>query len=310
VRPLFVAGCQRSGTTAFTRYLNLHPEILVCRERYKYIPRRVTFDHFSFERIRAYSADETNVPEGQFVELLESKDRSKLKWIEDKNPDYYKHFDGLLRRNPDAHFIVLYRPLEEVAESFEARAKDPEDHWPARYDYALSVKLWNLALNRTREFVEGGQGHRVLVLDYHGFFHGDEETIALLSRFLEVEFDEATLDSWREIGTGFENSRRSKETLDEGQRSFVLDNKDRAAEEWILERIVRQHREPDEVFAEQPGSEERGGIHHLRQRNRRLSRKIEKLEDRISELESSPYRRILKKFANLKRTLTDGHRRT
>lgn len=305
MRPLFVAGCQRSGTTAFIRYLNQHPEVLVCRERYKYIPRQVTFDHFSFERILAYSEEETNVPEEQFVELLESKDPEKLKWIGDKNPDYYKHLDSLLRRNPDAHFIVLYRPLEEVAESFEARARDPEDHWPARYDYELSVKLWNLALNRTREFVEDGNDHRLLVLNYHGFFGLDEETIALLSRFLELEFDETILDSWRELSEEFGETRRSKETLDEDQRSFVRENKDRTAEKWVLERIELQKSAPDTAFSEQPISKERAEIQYLRERNRRLSRKLKKLEARIHELENSNYRRLLSKLGSLKDTLTN-----
>ena len=34
-RPLFVCGCARSGTTAFGDYLNQHPEVLLCQERYK-----------------------------------------------------------------------------------------------------------------------------------------------------------------------------------------------------------------------------------------------------------------------------------
>ena len=300
-----MAGCQRSGTTAFIRYLNLHPEVLVCRERYKYIPRQVTFDHFSFDRILAYSAEETNVPEEQFVELLARKEPEKLKWVGDKNPDYYKHFDGLLHRNPDARFIVLYRPLEEVAESFEARARDPEDHWPAHYDSGLSVKLWNLALNNTREFIEDGHNHRVLVLDYHAFFGVDEATIALLSRFLEIEFDETMLDGWRERSAGFGGARRRKEALDEDQRSFVLENKDHAAEEWVLGRIEHQKSDYDGAFTEHPASKERAEIRYLRERNRRLARKIKKLESRVSELESSGYRRLLKKLVSLKRTLTN-----
>lgn len=244
------------------------------------------------------------MPEEQYVELLVRKDPQRLKWIGDKNPDYYKHFDRLLRRNPGARFIVLYRPLEAVAESFEARARDPEDHWPAHYDFGLAVRLWNLALNRTREFVESGHGHRVLVLDYHGFFRMDEATIALLSRFLEIEFDEPTLDSWRELSKNFEGARRRKEALDEEQRSFVLENKDRAGEEWALGRIERQHSNADEVFSQQPNSEERAETQRLRERNERLSRKVRRLEDRIRELEGSGYRRLLRKFAGLKRRLT------
>lgn len=55
MRPLFIAGCPRSGTTALTRYLNLHPEILLCIERYKYLdPERITPDLFTFKRILNY----------------------------------------------------------------------------------------------------------------------------------------------------------------------------------------------------------------------------------------------------------------
>jgi hypothetical protein len=54
LRALFVSGCARSGTTAFSDYLNQHPELLVCRERYKYIADEITPDHFTFDRILDY----------------------------------------------------------------------------------------------------------------------------------------------------------------------------------------------------------------------------------------------------------------
>jgi hypothetical protein len=64
MRPLFVAGNQRSGTTALARYLNHHSQILICVERYKYVqPENITPDLFSFERILAVDPSETNVPE-------------------------------------------------------------------------------------------------------------------------------------------------------------------------------------------------------------------------------------------------------
>lgn len=199
--------------------MNAHPEVLICRERYKYIPREVTPEHFSFERILAYSEAETNVPEEQFVELLGRKDPAKLRWIGDKNPDYYQLFERLLRQNPGARFIVLYRPLEEVAESFEARASDPEDHWPAHYDHERAVKLWNLSLNRTRRFIEDDPGADVLILDYHDFFRRNETCVPLISRFLEIEFDDTVLEDWRERTIGFEKARRLKSYLDDEHHS-------------------------------------------------------------------------------------------
>lgn len=328
MRPLFVAGCQRSGTTAFTEYLNDHPEVLVCRERYKYIPWQVTSNHFSFERILEYSESETNVPEEQFVELLSRKDPARLKWIGDKNPDYYKLLGRLLRQNPGVRFVVLYRPLEEVAESFEARARDPDDHWPADYDFERAVMLWNLALTRTREFVESGQGASVLVVDYHDFFHNNEACAPLVSRFLDIELDDVVLGSWRERSKSFKRTRRRKSELGEEQISLIRQNKDRAAEEWVLGRIERQRSDLESLFEqdscglapppqrprprnrehiedlERTLEQERRKADELAKQNRRLVRKRRELEEQLRAIRTSRSWRLIRALDRVKARLT------
>jgi glycosyltransferase involved in cell wall biosynthesis len=253
VRPLFVAGCQRSGTTAFTEYMNVHPEVLVLRERYKFVPHQVTPDLLTFDRILAYSAGETNVPEEQYRELLGRKDPKRLRWVGDKNPDYYAYFGRLVRQNPGARFVVLYRPLEEVAESFDARARDPEDHWPASFDFRRAVEVWNNALRQTRAFAEGDPAAEVLVLDYRDFFHRNETCVPLISRFLEIEFDEQVLSDWRRRSAAFEEGRHQKAELTEEQRSFLESRKDHEAEEWILKRIEDQREDPEVCLRPRPG---------------------------------------------------------
>lgn len=326
MRPLFVAGCQRTGTTAFTEYMNSHPEVLICRERYKYMPLEVTFDHFSFERILDYSEAETNVPEEQYAELLTRKDPAELKWIGDKNPDYYKHFARLLEQNPGARFIVMHRPVEEVAESFEARAKNPEDHWPTHYDFELAVKLWNLALNNIREFVQNEPEANVLILDYHDFFRRTETCVPLISRFLEIEFPDPVLADWRERSAGFEGARRRKKPPTEEQASFIRQNKDYAAEEWLLGRIEEQRSNPEILAAQgstQPvrsprtprppdksarikelrGSlaQERRRVRHLRGKNHELTSKIQDLERRLREIQSARSWRLLQSLGRFRR---------
>lgn len=253
-RPLFVAGCQRSGTTAFAEYLNVHPEVMLLRERYKFIPHEVASDLLSFERILQYSAGETNVPEEQYVELLASKDQKKLKWVGDKNPDYYAFFGRLVRQNPGARFIVLYRPLEEVAESFEARAKDPEDHWPASFDLQKSVEVWNNALKRTKAFAEGDPGAEVLVLSYRDFFYRNETCIPLISHFLGIAFDNEIQKDWKIRSDAFERNRRQKTDLTQEQKNFLEERKDHAVEEWVLQRIEDQWDNPGICFRGRRGS--------------------------------------------------------
>lgn len=330
LRPLFVAGCQRSGTTAFVEYLNDQPEILVCRERYKYIPRQVTFDHFSFERILDYSESETNMPEQDYAELVARKDPQKLKWIGDKNPDYYQVFERLLEQNPGARFILLYRPLEEVAESFEARAKDPEDRWPAHYDFERSVKQWNLALNRTRKFIESGHADNVLIVSYHDFFYRNETCLPLLSRFLQIELDDRIRESWGARSTDFKNTRRTKNALSAEQVSFLSNNKHHAAEAWILDRIGKQHSNPESIFGQdfsqhvQPSAQpsllnskqrieylqtnleaELSKVARLEAQNRRLMKKLRKLEKQSETTQRSKLERLPRTLGDLRSRLSD-----
>ncbi len=283
-KPLFVAGCGRSGTTGLTYYLNQHESILVCIERYKAIPRRITPNHFAFERILDYRRGETNIPRERQAQLLEGKDPKKLKWAGDKNPGYVRNFETLLENNPGARFIVIYRPVEEVAESFDARAKDPGDRWLTGKDgIETGVERWNSSLRRTREFIEGGMGPSVLIVGYHDFFYRNEACVPLVSRFLDLEFDESVREAWKRMSLQFEKRRREKEPLSAEQKAFIQENKDHAAEEWMLERIERQWSEP-ELYMGDPDSaddEPRGAISGVD-----LSRRLRACEKRVEQLKS------------------------
>jgi hypothetical protein len=254
-KPLFVAGCQRSGTTAFAEYLNQHPRILVGIERYRRLPARtITPEFFAFKRILDYDGEETVRPKDYYVDLLEKKDEEKLAWIGDKNPNYVLHLDVLSQNNPGAHFIVLYRPVEQVAESWEVASSNPEDPWRGRENgFERGIQIWNRALQKTREFVENGTNPNVLIVAYHDFFYRNEDCTPLISRFLDLEFDETVRETWMEMTATFEGERRHKEPLTGKRAELVRENKDHAAEEWMLRRIDEQWRDLEREAEEAQG---------------------------------------------------------
>lgn len=244
MRPLFVGGCgQRSGTTAFADYLNQHQQILICRERYRHDARRINPSFFTFERILSQDEKVTNRRREYHAKLLKEKDPAKLKWIGDKAPVYVKRLKPLHENNPGARFIVLYRPVEEVAESFEARAKNPQDKWPSENGFEAGVRNWNRALRCTREFLEGDSERELLIVDYHDFFRENEACIALISGFLELEFDEKVREAWKRMSRRFVKKRRDKKPLNEEQTLVIEENKNHVAEKWILDHIERQYGE-------------------------------------------------------------------
>ncbi len=317
-RLLFVCGCDRSGTTTFADYLNGHPEILICQERFKAtMPQeKITPDLFTFERILDFRPGETENPIWKngyefFVkyhtELLANKDPAKLKWIGDKNPNYVRRMDLVAGNNPGARFIVMYRPIEEVAESWEARAKDPDDHWNSNRGFERAVKTWNLALKKTRWFIENSLAPRVLIVSYHDFFYRNETVIPLISRFLGLEFDESVTRAWADRTLEFERGRRSKETLSQEQRSFIQEHADRTTEAWVLDRIDKQRRKPGLYVQRNTKVALAASLDKMEAKTWRLHQRVKKLDLDLArsrrearELKSSRSWRLLNGLARVR----------
>jgi hypothetical protein len=299
VRPLFVAGCPRSGTTAVADYLNEHEEILVCQERYKNVARnKVTRDSFAFERILDFRPEETHrLPwdlerYGEYHrKLLAKKDPARLKWIGDKGPWYVQSTDVITENNPGARFIILFRSIEEVAESWEARAKDPKDPWRGERGVEVAVETWNLAYQKTREFVESSSVPRVLIVDYHDFFYRNVAVVDQISRFLGLELDESVTRKWRESSLKFESERRCKGALDDEQRSFVQEHADREAEKWILDRIERQWDDPG-LYVEEGAEAALASLNEAEAKMWRLRQRVRDLEHEMARERRESRRKV------------------
>lgn len=295
---LFVAGPGRSGTTAFSSYMNQHPRILICRERYKFLQPEITPDLFDPGRILDYRDGETNISRDYHEKLLSGKDLSQLRWVGDKTPSYVRNMPRLHANNPGARFIVLYRPIEEVAESYEARSKNPKDAWlGGKNGFEIGIRDWNVAMRRTRQFVESRARPEVLVVSYHDFFHRNEACIPLISDFLDLEFDPEVRRSWSNMSRSFEDKRRRKEPLSEEQARLIQSNRDYEAETWVLDRIQKQWdglggqpaepAPPDDGVKEKSAQSGGGGqgLARLRQRVQELEQSLEQERQRTQYLE-------------------------
>jgi hypothetical protein len=283
VRPLFIAAYPRSGSTALADYLNQHPGILICHERYNGLPRaKVTPELFTFEKILDYAPGERKRPRRyeravkRHAELLASKDPGRLQWIGDKG-QYVRGMDIVAENNPGARFIVLYRPIEEVAESWEARAQDYEDRWHSDRGFEIAVDIWNSALRTTREFIESSPAPRALIVAYHDFFYRNETVMPLISDFLELEFDESVTAAWRALSLSFAGRRRHKEPLSEEQQAFIEEHADRAAEAWVLDRIEKQWSESG-LYIEESREKALSSLHEMEARAWRLQQRVNTLE--------------------------------
>jgi len=310
---LFVCGCDRSETMALADYLNQHPEILVCQERPKTQQQgEIALDLSTFERMLDFGPEETgdsapNDDGNRLIRphagLLANRDPARLRWIGASNSDYARRMESVAGNNPGARFIVVHRPVEEIAESWEA--KDADNHQSSNNGLGREVITWNRSLQSTRRFIRESLVPRVLLISYHDFLYRTEALVPLISRFLELEFDESvTADLADEVPQS--GRVRSEERLGREKRSLIQKHANRAAEAWILDRIEKQWEEPGLYTQETTKAALATSLDEAEARTWRLQQKVKELERdrerrrrRFQELQSSRTWKLLNRISGI-----------
>jgi hypothetical protein len=306
-RPLFVCGCDRSGTTALADYLNRHPKILVCQDSIESEQQgEITLDPSTFERmvdpLPKEPGDAAPHNDGDRLikpraEFLANRDPSELQWIGTSNSDYLMRMESLAGNNPGARFIVMYRPIEEIAGSWEQ--EDADDHQDSNGGFGRAVKTWNRGLQGTRRFIRESLIPRVLLINYHDFLNRTETVAPLISRFLELELDETVR---AELSDEMPQSERSSET-----RSLIQKHANRAAEAWIVDRIAKQWVKPALYLQRTSKSALATSLEETDARTWRLQEKVRELErdrerrsQRSKQLQNSRTWKLLNRISSFR----------
>jgi hypothetical protein len=312
---LFVCGCDKSGTTALADYLNRHPKILVCQESSETTQQgEITLDPSTFERmldpLPKEPGDAAPHNDGDRLikppaELLANRDPSRLQWIGASNSDYLMRMESIAGNNPGARFIVMYRPIEEVAESWEP--VDADDRQNSNGGFGRAVKTWNRGLQGTRRFIKESLIPRVLLINYHDFLYRTETVAPLISRFLDLEFDETvTVELSDEVPRSVRVRSREK-------RSLIQKHANRAAEAWVLDRIEKQWVKPGLYTQRTSKSALASSLDETEARTWRLQERIRELERdrecrrrRFKQLQSSRSWKLLNRISRIRTRIAGG----
>lgn len=192
---LFIAGCPRSGTTALTRLVNLHPDVVVGLERFKglYGKRRdFTPELFTRERFFDYREGDTNFLPATSAEATTFYGKAdekfdEAKFVGDKYPQFFRHYDQLFKNFPDAHVIFIFRDPQFVAQSWQRRSED-STRWPAENDGRKAVGYWNDALAYTLAY-KGIKRDSFTFVEYEEFFSTHTEGLFGLLRRIGARMD-------------------------------------------------------------------------------------------------------------------------
>lgn len=186
-RHLFLAGCPRSGTSALAFLLNEHPRIALGFERFKRTRALLEPLHFAPEQFFSPVLAETDIQGELLYERLRERWRNgSVTVIGDKVPLYWRVLPELLERFPHGRLVLLVREPYDVAVSFDRRAGDPGDWWPAENDHRLAMTMWNEALEHVRKAELAGYAERIFLVPYEALLAGEERWLQALLSFLDV----------------------------------------------------------------------------------------------------------------------------
>lgn len=190
--PLFVGGCPRSGTTALTRLLNRHRDVLIGNERFYRVIERGELSPACFEPERFLDLREGDThdepPGGVAQGAPGAKDPY---WLDvdavrrlpgahvlgDKYPPVFRAYPLVAERFAAPRVLYVLREPLSVMESYQDRADDPDDAW--HFDAARGLADWNESVGRTRSAMASGL--EVVVVAYEDVLFGADAVSRMLA---------------------------------------------------------------------------------------------------------------------------------
>ena len=236
-RHLFVTGVQRSGTSALTTLLNAHSQIAIGMERYKYLyrgdPADVGPHLFDDGRFFDIQPSETNIGMAPHYRALRGK-FSGVAYVGDKMPGLVDCFPLLMQRFASPRFVYIFRDPAFVAASWQARADNPNDPWPAQNDAMVAVKSWNAEMERVIAFAQAHPG-LLVPIGYEHLFSGAPDALDRLLHHLGLPPDAALTQAHAAMTAGWSERSVNPPRLDRRR----LDHVRRIARADLTERFER-----------------------------------------------------------------------
>jgi hypothetical protein len=204
IRPLFVIGMWRSGTSALYALLNQHPQIALLYEgdlhllSSQFMRRRGASDivaRWDFwntaarrhriepEQLPAKLADAKSALRASYEVYARRKGASIAG---EKSPNYYDRVTELAREFPDARFLVIWRnPFSVCASIVAARSRC---FWFDRRGMVLRALVGFSRLKRQCDEVRK-QGASLLEINYEDLVSDTDGVMRRICGFLEIPFD-------------------------------------------------------------------------------------------------------------------------
>lgn len=213
--PLFIVGCERSGTTMLQKLFSRHPEVWVPREETFFFPRiypefktlieggkpaeaallvsrvplvRKWKVEISGADIRSESAVPAYAEAIDAVMMRKAEAEGKKRWGE-KTPSYVFSIDLLTEMFPDARFLFVVRDGRDVSLSLSQLAWGPNNAYAVARHWTRVFREWKA--------ISPGLGDRAMQVRYEDFLEQPEEWVSRIGKWIGQDDLGKCLDGFR-----------------------------------------------------------------------------------------------------------------
>ncbi|MBN2648945.1 MAG: sulfotransferase [Prolixibacteraceae bacterium] len=224
---LFIGGCARSGTSALTKLIGKHHDVVLGMERYNKLCHKMTYsltkEHFEKERFFNIEKGDTFYNDFDQMHKYDSDIYHKFdncKYIGLKYPKIHTILDEIKTTFNDIKIIFIYRNIFDVANSWNQRAIIGKN-WSKERDYKKAVITWNRSMRVIRRAINNG--YPIICMNYDDVFYSDK-SLKPLYDLLDIENDEKTISNMRERAQIIKTNK--KMILNKEEIEYVEENAD------------------------------------------------------------------------------------
>jgi len=187
LRPIFVVGCPRSGTTLLRLMLDSHPNISCGAEAHLFGPMQQMFDRWPSLRMFGFEREYWHEKMAEFINSFQmeyAEARGRKRWA-DKTPINALYLPFIDKVFPNCQVVHLLRNGRHVVASHR-------DSWG--YKAALSsIEKWPRFVRAAQAFDNEAPGDRFHEVRYEDLVSKPEPTLRALIEFLDEPWDDIVL---------------------------------------------------------------------------------------------------------------------
>ncbi len=284
------------------RLLGAHVQMAMGMDRFKYLLRDVRRQRdpalftpalFEPERFLDFRATDTNsLPpkfDRHYARIHARLDAGTITHAGDKLvPTDLFTLLAVAEQFPGARYVFVYRDVTRVANSFEVRARNPDDlAWPGEHGQRMACRQWAESFDLADSLIAAAGVDRVFPVHSNVLYHPDGRLRDALFDFLGLDVSEGVRETFERLSREWSQRQAVPEILDSATQRAVEERTDRRQvaryQRWVelaaasngggerVRRQLAQHRAQVQVEANQRALEVDERAIQARRRKRALA---------------------------------------